>query len=54
MGRPCFPAGKAKSEQLVVRVEPALAEKMREAAKREDKPLAAWIRDTLKALPGSE
>ena len=50
VGRPRFPEGQAKSEQIVFRAEPGLCEKMRAAAKRENKPLAPWIRDTLKAL----
>ncbi len=50
MGRPCFPAGKAKSEQIVIRVEPALYKNMVKASKRAGKPLATWIRETLAEL----
>ncbi|MCL5280494.1 MAG: hypothetical protein M1376_11370 [Planctomycetes bacterium] len=54
MGRPCFPAGKAKSIQFAVRVEPALYDKMRAAARREGKGLATWARDTLEELLRSD
>jgi predicted HicB family RNase H-like nuclease len=50
MGRPPFPEGKAKSEQIVFRAEPGLCEQIRAAAKREGKGLATWIRDTLAQL----
>ena len=53
-GRPFLPEGKAKSVQLVFRVEPALHKKIQKAAKREAKPLAAWVRDTLAELLRSE
>lgn len=53
-GRPPFPKGKAKSTQLVFRVEPALHKKILKAAKRDGKPLAAWVRDTLAELLRSE
>jgi predicted HicB family RNase H-like nuclease len=54
MGRPRFPKGKAKSAQHLIRFEPALYEKMQAAARREGKPLATWIRDTLKTVLGSQ
>ena len=54
MGRPPFPKGKAKSTQLVFRVEPALHKKILKAAKQEGKPLAVWVRDTLSELLRSE
>ncbi len=50
MGRPPFPRGKAKSTQLVFRVEPALHKEILKAAKRERKTLAGWVRDTLAEL----
>jgi predicted HicB family RNase H-like nuclease len=50
MGRPRFPAGKAKTKPVFVRLTPALYEAWSEAAKREGKPLATWMRDTLAQL----
>lgn len=53
-GRPFLPKDKARSVQLVFRVEPALHKKILKAAKREGKPLATWVRDTLTELLRSE
>jgi predicted HicB family RNase H-like nuclease len=50
MGRPCFPAGKAKTKPVLVRLTPGLHKAMSEAAERKGKPLATWIRDTLAQL----
>lgn len=50
MGRPPLPKGKAKSTQLLFRVQPALHKKILKTAKREGKPLATWVRDTLAEL----
>ncbi len=50
MGRPRFPAGKAKDKAVLVRLTPALHKAMSETAKRERKPLATWMRDTLAQL----
>lgn len=47
MGRPPLPKGQRKSVQLVFRVDPALHKRILKAAKREGKPLAAWVRATL-------
>ena len=52
MGRPPFPKGEAKSVQLVFRVRPVLYRKLRAAARRQGKPLAAWIRETLDRCVG--
>jgi predicted HicB family RNase H-like nuclease len=54
MGRPRFPAGKTKSIQFAVRVEPALYEKMQAAARREGKGVATWVHDTVVRLLGNE
>jgi len=54
MGRPPFPVGQAKSRKVFFRAEPVLYEKMTVAAKRDGKPVATWIHDTLKALVGGE
>jgi predicted HicB family RNase H-like nuclease len=54
MGRPRFPAGKAKSIQIAVRIEPVLYEKMQAAARREGKGVATWLRDTVARLLGSK
>ena len=45
MGRPRFPAGKAKTKCVLVRLTPALHRAMSAAAKREGQALATWIRD---------
>jgi len=50
MGRPPFPAGKAKSRRVFFRAEPALYEKLAVAAERQGKPVATWIHDMLEVL----
>lgn len=50
MGRPPLPAGQARSVRVFFRTEPALYEKLAATAKREGKPVATWIHDTLAQL----
>lgn len=45
MGRPAFPAGKASTKPVLVRLTPALYKAMSVAAKRAGKTLTGWIRD---------
>lgn len=54
MGRPPLPKGRAKDIQLCFRVQPALYTALLKAANRADRPLAAWIRDTLAQCLGNE
>jgi predicted HicB family RNase H-like nuclease len=54
MGRPRFPAGKAKTKPVLVRLTPAWHKVITEAARREGKPLATWIRDTLTEILRSQ
>ncbi|UCD49799.1 MAG: toxin-antitoxin system HicB family antitoxin [Phycisphaerales bacterium] len=55
MGRPPFPAGKAKSKEVMVRFTPAMHRAMVKAAKRQGKPLTAWIREAVaRALTGGD
>jgi predicted HicB family RNase H-like nuclease len=50
MGRPCFPAGKAKTKPVLIRLTPAMHKMMSEAAKRAGKPLTTWLRDSAAQL----
>lgn len=50
MGRPPFPKGQAKNKVVLVRLTPALHKTMSQAANREGKHLATWMRDTLAEL----
>lgn len=45
MGRPAFPAGKACTKPVLVRLTPALHKAMSLAAKQAGKTLTGWIRD---------
>ncbi len=47
MGRPCLPKGRVKNRLLVIRVTPAFERELCAAARRADKCLTHFIRDTL-------
>jgi|GEM_PF-1585136 len=54
MGRPPLPAGKARTERIIFRVEPSLRSRIVAAAKKAGKSPTAWIRDILINLLGGD
>ncbi len=47
MGRPKFPPGKARSKAVLLRLTPAMYNKIIKAAKGEGKVATDWLRDRL-------